>query len=312
MYNIFSSFCETFVKKIFYPVEKGIGAMDKWMDGWRGLVLVDIAILVLIFISLCGCTSKGIFGEISILPDLVPSSTDSPKVAREWQRVSVPPRPNPMPRNPAIPFDGLAWIVLGDEFRHINGLLAQKLAAGCGVYGVEPDDQARRASYYYERQTIPGHRYDLKVVVSRGDWGGYQGFSRVVADVKLVDLATHTSPRMAHAVEFYGDGIDASGRPVRGYATYGRAAEAAIQKAVHGMCFLDSLRGVDLQEERTESLSPVSPGCTPPCYEYQQTIGVYGTWGGYGINSHWPTHDRGQHEHRRGQHHGRGGGKKGK
>jgi len=137
----------------------------------------------------------------------------------------------------------------------------------------------------------------LRVVVSRGDWGGYQNLSRVVADVKLVDLVTHTSPRLAHAVEFYGNGVDASGRLVP--VTYERAVEVAIQKAVHGMCFLDPLRGAELQEGYEELRPQGNPSvCAPPCYEY-------GTWGGPGIYSYWPTRVRDEHRHHDGRKQGR-------
>ncbi len=276
---------------------------------WKWSV-VSIILCVVFWVFLSGCAWNGPLGDGCVLCDFVPSLTASSPAVRERVNVSALLRPNPVPRNPTAPFDGLVWIVLGDELRHINGLIAQKLAIGCGLYAVELDPQQRRN--FYEQPLIPGHRYDLRVVVSRGDWGGYQNLSRVVADVKLVDLVTRPSPRLAHAVEFYGNGVDASGRLVP--ATYERAVEVAIQKAVHGMCFLDPLRGAELQGEyygpqpqRNFSV------CAPPCYEYQQTIGLYGTWGGPGIYSYWPTHERGrQHEHHRGQHHGHGGGKKGK
>lgn len=260
---------------------------------WNGVItltggaLLSLAVLIALLL-LSGCAWHGLMGDGCVLCDLAPSPNVSP------QRRTLT---EPTPVVPATRFDGRAVVALDWSLRNLQGEIFQALRSACGIIPVEAKDR-------YGWPTAPAHDYgvEIRVFIS---WQNGISTARVSVMVSRVEFGyqrrDYVFLKNGSGAATYGEWYGAYGaRRIGMYRDADSAIRFAATAAIANLCggTLSYRPHADI-----ETPQEVPASCAPPdCIE--RTISVYGTWGGYGINSHWPSRPAyTAPEHRRHRHH---------
>ena len=222
-----------------------------------------------------------------------------------------------VPAARAAQFNGSAQVLLDWGLDNMRGEVFQALKTACGITQTDATDQ-----WGWQRDSA--HDYRVKVS-AQTSWHHWVSAVRVSI---MVSRNTHVSPQRreyvfvkngsggAHYGSWYNYyyGYYNSWRPTQLYAGYDTALRVAISAAIQDLCGGGAPRIVGGGESMI--LLRQAGMCAPPtCYEYEQWTGLYGTWGGYGINSHWPSrpaYTPPAHHHHHGFGKGSRGGRRGK
>jgi len=254
-----------------------------------GTWLTIIVLFTLLIWLMEGCAWKGALGDGCVLCDFVPPSAGKaltePLVIQAGQ----------------VRFNGSAVVVLDWGLNNVRGEIFQALQTGCGLTRVDAVD-----GRYWSSVATPTHDYRVEVSASSSSWR--YGVSTVSVNATL-SRNTPVSPQYREyrfvkngsGAAYYGGWYDYYyGRPryTSAYRSYEEALRVAIRGAMLGLCGY-ALPGV--RSGGGSAAPQVNPSaCLPPtCYESEQTISLYGTWGGPGIYSHWPVRPAQQEYKRR-------------
>lgn len=232
---------------------------------------------------LSGCVSRGVLGEVSILPDLVPKHTVpiKPLTTQMGHTRSV----NPLAASSvfSMRFNGTAAVSLDWALHNLEGEIFQGLKSACGITQVDAVNE-----YYWPTDAARDYRVKLSTSSS---WS--EGVTTVSVNATVSRSTQVSHQRREYSFLKNGSGSATYGvwygvygaRRIGAYRTQEDALRVATAIALRNLCGEDS--PLVVSSERIVEPQADAPGCLPPsCYESQQTIGIYGTWGGTGINSY--------------------------
>jgi|GEM_PF-3339876 hypothetical protein len=244
---------------------------------WRIILIVlFIAGIIAWLWLMTGCAWDGIVFEGCILCDAVPVS-GAGVVAPVHVSASAP---VPAPR-----FYGTAAVDVGRGLHGIQGDIFQALQS-CGITRVDVADER----YWAWAAPVPWHDYRVDVSATSSWQYGVSEVSVTMSVSRAVPIVPGRREYRFLAngtgIAYYGTRYDSSGRPYHTgvFRSYTDAARAAAYAAAANLCGHAPTGGVAAPASALPREN--SMACHPPtCYEQEQSIWLYGTWGGGGVST---------------------------